>query len=354
MSGTGGALSASMVRTTESVRPLELWTVSLTWWVAATVMCQSTSLARRVDVAVVVEVPVPVGDLEVGIGLGRRRPVEVDVDRRLAAVRRRGGAGDRRVEVLHPPHVAAALVIDVEQVAAGSPHQVDGIRDPARDLLDLGRIGIAVGLGQDRAEAVARVVDEEQGAVVLARVVHRAARCALVEREPGDRRRLVGGTREAGPLRGQGARVRIGVDRGRLTLAVEARTQVGVDIGECLLDHVALVARPAVVRDVGRRAAGHRPLVDLFPGLVADVADVQVVCAGPERHPERVAEAGGDDALRVRVGAREVLHRVVGRRVARVRIDPRDRAVQARRVGLGPNVLRTQHPALGGLLDCRT
>ena len=272
------------------------------------------------------------------------------VDRRLAAIGIGRGPGDWRVDVLDPHH-ATAVVIDVVQVAAGPRHDVDGIGDPAGDLLDLAGVRDAAGLRQDRPEAVARVVDEEQRAVVLARVVDRGCRMRP-RRTPGPRSTR-SGPRCPGSTGPSGVRVPmwVYVYSGPVgALGIEAGAHVGADVLERLLMHGALVAGPAEVRDVGRGAARHREPVDLLPGVLADVADVEVAVTGPERHPERIAEAGGDDPLRVRVGAREVLHRVVRGGVARVRVDARDGAVEARRVALCPDVLGAEHAALGGRL----
>ena len=57
----------------------------------------------------------------------------------------------------------------------------------------------------------------------------------------------------------------------------------------------ALVAGPAEVLDRARRRVGEP--VDLLPVVPADVADPDLVRAGPGREAERVAEAVGDDAV---------------------------------------------------------
>ena len=72
----------------------------------------------------------------------------------------------------------------------------------------------------------------------------------------------------------------------------------------------ALVTRPTEVVDgaVGRRDQA----VDLLPRLPADVADPDLVGTRSEREAERVAQPVGDDATRVRIGARR--ERVAGQR----------------------------------------
>ncbi|WP_346277795.1 hypothetical protein [Pseudonocardia sp.] len=84
----------------------------------------------------------------------------------------------------------AVLYVEVEQVAAGTDLQVDGMpggtarRVDADERLQPGRVGQPVRAREDRPDLVAAVVGEEQRAAVLRRI-----RPALVERDAGDGRR---------------------------------------------------------------------------------------------------------------------------------------------------------------------
>ena len=107
----------------------------------------------------------------------------------------------------------------------------------------------------------------------------------------------------------------------------------------------ALVAGPAEVLDAGVGRVGDA--VDLLPVVPADVADPELVGAGPDREAERVAEAVGDDPARVRVGAR----RRAGCRAAPAPVSGSTRMIvpsSADRVAGGAEVLAAQRAALGG------
>src|SRR4029453_1059896 len=78
----------------------------------------------------------------------------------------------------------------------------------------------------------------------------------------------------------------------------------------------------------------------------ADVTDPQLVAARPEGEPERVAEAEGHDAPRVRIGRRG--QGIAGESGARRRVDPDDGAVEAGGVSGRADVLAAQRTALGG------
>ena len=176
-----------------------------------------------------------------------------------------------------------------------------------------------------RPDAVAAVVREEQGVVEARRV-----RAALVERQPRDDRAV---ERRAAIAREHRAAVRIrearlADRRGRVVVQVVAQRQAGVVRA---LD-VALVARPAEVLDRSRPRV--RQPVDLLGVVPADVADPELVRAGPERDPERVAEAGGDDPSGERV--RVSRERIAGRGGARGGIDSDDRPVERDRLAGRP------------------
>ena len=139
---------------------------------------------RVVVRAIAVEIPgVAQGVARVGVaGTGG---VEVDGERRRPV--RRAGAGDGRrrlvpVEVANAPD-RAAVEVDVEQLALGRDLDVDRVGRGCDEVGDGGRVGEAVGAREHDPDAVARVVGEEQRAVVRGGI-----RAAGVEGEAGDRR----------------------------------------------------------------------------------------------------------------------------------------------------------------------
>ena len=94
------------------------------------------------------------------------------------------------------------------------------------------------------------------------------------------------------------------------------------DVEPRVLGAVALETGPSEIardREVG-------DAVELLPGAPADVRDDHLVRSGAHDHAERVAQPVRDHALLVGVGARE--ERVVGKGVARRRVDAQDRAVE--------------------------
>ncbi len=90
----------------------------------------------------------------------------------------------------------------------------------------------------------------------------------------------------------------------------------------------ALVARPAEV--LGTESMGSADAVDLLPGVPPHVTDPELIRAGADREPERVAQSLGDDPPGVDV----VAERYTGCPAARHRCSghPDDRAVQRGRV----------------------
>ena len=97
--------------------------------------------------------------------------------------RRDGRMGDRLGRVPDPVD-EAAVEVRVVQVAVRTDHEVDGVdrgwsRRPRIDR----RVGDAVGAGEQHPEAVARVVHEEQRAVVAGRERGLVGVRRLVERE---------------------------------------------------------------------------------------------------------------------------------------------------------------------------
>ena len=180
-------------------------------------------------------------------------------------------------------------------------------------------------------------VGEEQGTVVVGRVVR-----SVLEGDPGDR-----GAADRARVAGHDLRaVVVGVERpGLAGSGIERLAAVQVRSVVAALPAGALVARPAEV--LRHAVVDVRDPVDLLPGVPADVADPELLRAGPETEPERVAQAVGDDAAGVVVGARG--ERVAGQPHAGVRVDPDDRAVERHRLtGRPAHRLRSQRTALGG------
>src|SRR5207253_7757613 len=170
-------------------------------------------------------------------------------------------------------------------VAARAGRDVDGPGRCGGEGEQLGRIGIAVRAERHRPDAVARVVGEEERAVVRRRV-----RAAAVEGEAGDRG-AAGRARLAGDdLRAVVVRVERGDDG---AARVQRLAQVEVRAVVARLPANTLVARPAEVLD--GRVARVADLLDLLPRAPADVADPELRRAGPERDPERVAQPVRDD-----------------------------------------------------------
>ena len=257
--------------------------------------------------AAVVEVPrvrQPAGDLG-----RRRRSIEVDVQRSRPGARA-GGERSVRRRIADPVDVAGragrGAQVHVQDVAGRvdgrrNGHELNGTRPERRgvgcvrlECHHRARVGQATGPGGHERDAPARVVGDEQAAVVRGRV-----RPAAVKGDPGDRstagRAGVAGDHVARSMA-------VGPDRGRRRAGCLERRAQG------RLTHVVvvpvvevLVARPAEVRRAGR-ARRRRQVVELFPGVVADVADPEVVGPGPEREPERVAQAVAHDPPLVRVG----------------------------------------------------
>ena len=102
------------------------------------------------------------------------------------------------------------------------------------------------------------------------------------------------------------------------------------------------VAGPAeILHRLGRVDA-----VDLFPRVVADVADPDLGRPGPRRDAKRISKSVRDDSPGIRVGiARE---RIVRQSGARGRIDSDHGSVEADRVAGRSEVLRAQGAAFGG------
>ena len=291
---------------------------------------------RVVIGAVAVEVP-GVGEL-VAVWIRRGRAVEVHVQRGGAAGGVRARMGGRGMVVRDRVNALdrAGVGVRVEEVA-GRAHL--DVHRPARVLderLTGGRVRDPVRVGEHHPDAAARVVGEEQRAVVLAR--ERAAVVELHARQRGAARRAA--------LRGDLGRVVVGVQR-RCDRRRAGRVQVLADVHvQVVVRGVApraLVTGPAEVLD---RRCRTRKAIDLLPGVPAHVADVDVVRAGPDREAVRVAQAVGHDPARVRVRAGRV--RVVGHRGAGVRVHANDRAVQGLGIRRGARVLAAQGAALRG------
>ncbi len=108
-----------------------------------------------------------------------------------------------------------------------------------------------------------------------------------------------------------------------------------------------LIAGPPVVRQGRpreRRRRQDHPF-DLLPGLVAHVAQVDLVRPRPEGPAERVPETVSDDPPVVPVAAGG--QGVARRANSRGGVDPDERAVQPGRVPARANVLRAEHATLG-------
>ena len=123
----------------------------------------------------------------------------------------------------------------------------------------------------------------------------------------------------------------------RAGLPVEARAHRVGELRPGAELRGALVARPAEVAHGARRRGVP---VDLLPLVPADVRRPDLARAGPDGEPERVAQALGDDAVRL------AAQRVAGRGRARVRVQAQDRAVEADGVAGGAQVLGAQRAAL--------
>jgi hypothetical protein len=136
----------------------------------------------------------------------------------------------------------------------------------------------------------------------------------------------------------------VGADHGPGALAVEALAEIEIGSVETALAGDALVAGPAEV--VGGPIGRVGEAVDLLPGPATDLADPDLIGAGAEGEPERVALAEGDDPARVGVGA--AIERVAGQARARVGVDTEDGAVEAGRVARSSDILAAERPTLGG------
>ena len=280
-----------------------------------------------------VEIDIRIGPIEYQVrqvGIVEVIPAE-GVDRNRVGRRRRwrrtseGDAADR-----------AAVVIHVEQIASGSDLEVDGTGGRRHEGHPVVRIRQAVRAGEHHPDAVPGVVPEKEGSVVLGWV-----RAPAVERESRDRR----GARRTRLAREDRRAVVVRVVRrsyGRRTGHVEVLADVEVGAIVAGLAVVPLVARPTEVLD--RYVGGAHESIDLFPRVPANVANPQLIRAGPNREPERVAKAVRHDPLGVRVPG----PRVAGRGGSGRRIDPEDRPVQRRGIGNRLEVLAAKRPAFGG------
>ncbi len=271
------------------------------------------------DVAVVGLVRLEPGFLDAGGGRGL---VQGQVAARRRLLRRRRDALDRAAQVR------------VEEVALWADQEFDRAVRAGVESLDFRRVGEAVRPRQHHPDAVAGVVGEEERAVVGGREGARLGEGDARDRRAADR---------AGLAFDHLGRVVVGeVRRGRGAGAVEALADV--EVGEVIagLRGDALVAGPAEVGGGAARRVGDP--VDLLPVVHADVADPGFVGARPDRHPERVSQAEGDDPLLVRVAAGR--ERVAGHAGAGVGIDAKDRAAEAGRVRGRARVLAAQRASL--------
>src|SRR5207247_5433148 len=174
--------------------------------------------------------------------------------------------------------------------------------------------------GKCHRDAAAGVVPEKEASVVRGWVGAPA-----VERESRDRR----GARRTRLAREDRRAVVVRVVRrsyGRRTGHVEVLADVEVGAIVAGLAVVPLVARPTEVLD--RYVGGAHESIDLFPRVPANVANPQLIRAGPNREPERVAKAVRPDTLGVRVPG----PRVAGRGGSGRRPDPDGRPAHRRGV----------------------
>src|SRR4029450_4599206 len=132
---------------------------------------------------------------------------------------------------------------------------------------------LAVAPSRHDPDAIARVVAEEQRAVVGPGVG-----AAGVEADGGDDRAVVQRAAVATDHRDAVLVVVVGADRAARGVEVLADVEVGPVVAG--LASGALVARPAEVHRGGGRRGGSG--VDLLPGVPADVADPQLGGAGAE------------------------------------------------------------------------
>ena len=225
-------------------------------------------------------------------------PSKVTVAARL---RSSGWSPPRSREAVLDLEDVAAIEVRVIHGAIRSDLEVDGTVRIRGESDTRGRIGIAAAVGEHDPHAPARVVREEERAVVVGRVVAGAP----VECHPRD-----GGTAGRASVPGHHAvAVQVGEERRRREPLRRA------DVQPRKKSDGALETGPAVIacrRDV-------RNSINLFIRTRAHVGHPDVVGAGLDDHAERIAEPVGDDALLVGVGAAE--ERVSRGRVARRRID---------------------------------
>ena len=234
------------------------------------------------------------------------------------------------------------IEVQVVERAVGAHLQADRVLGGQLEALDRGGIGHAVRAGEHHPDAVPRVVGPEQRVLVGRRErrsgVEGKARDRGADRRRGRGRWAVVGRRDV-------ERVAVGHERRfhGIGLAVERLADVEVQRVVAGLSTRALVAGPAEVHDAARGRIGDP--VDLLPVVPADVAEPDLVGARPEREPERVAEAVGDDPAGVGIAVAE--QGVAGESGASGGIDPEDRAVERDRVAAGAQVLRSERPAGG-------
>ncbi len=201
-------------RSIVSLRPLELVTLSLTVYVAGGRMFQSSCSPDASTCRCCRSPSSQSVMLEAGVRARststRRGGSAIGA---VAAVRRRGRAGNRRVQVPDPHHVAAARCPRSTGRRRARPRGRRGSRcrsRSARRLLVIGRRRCRCGRIAPRHCASSRRRTARRRTWSGSPL---AARRALVEREPGDRRRLTRGTRQAGARRREACRVRVRVQR---------------------------------------------------------------------------------------------------------------------------------------------
>ena len=299
--------------------------------------------ARRVDAgrvaerSVAVEVP-RVGERVAGIRVGGGRRVELDRERRGARRRRRGHACDWRIVRRHEAHAVnrPAVEVGVEEVAAGADLQVDRAARARVECDHVRRVRLAVAAGEHRPDAFPGVVGEEESAEVA-----RGVGAAVVEGHAGDRRAPGQTGLTWHDLRAVVVRQHRRPHAARRVECL-AEIQIGGVVGRLRVD--ALVARPAEV--VGDTVVDGTEVIDLFPGVIPDVADPDVVRPRPDREPERIPQPVRDDSPCVGVGA--LCKGVVGEAGASARVDPDDRPVERRRVARRPHILAPQCTPLCG------
>ena len=203
-----------------------------------------------------------------GIRVTRAAPVERDGQRRIAGEGRcRGQSGRRQVACVVLEASNRAVHIDVVDVAVGPELELHGPGGAGLERLTRRRIGIAVDVLEHHPDAAARVVSEEERAIICGGV-----RGPLIERYSRDRRAAC----RARFASDDGRAVVVCVEgrrhRGWLRVEVFADAQVGRVVPA--LAPGAFIAGPSEVDD--GPACRSRDAVDLLPDVPTHVANVDL------------------------------------------------------------------------------